>query len=267
MDEMNDEINTGEINKTDSLQPLPQESHQPLMVGYFDCESACWTAKYQNSHHFQKRLAMVWQWLSRYHPGQVLLDYGCGSGILLKSLVEAGFKVTGADISEDMLASAAQTLQTVLPKDNVRLVRVNEQFEGPYADRLYDGIISLGVIEYVGDYQALLARFEAILKPGGFLIISFPNRASWLRSIEQWIFKNPNWFRLFRLFPHLTGTDSYFQFQRNQWTVREFQALLKPLNFELSRLCYQVTPALLQSFENHASLGMTAITEFIKQKY
>lgn len=249
------------------IEPIETNQAQPFTVGYFDCEAACWTAKYQNSRHFKKRLAIVWQWLSRYHPGQVLLDYGCGRGVLLKALAEAGFQVTGVDISEKMLAKASQNLQTALRKDNVRLVRVDENFEGPYADRLYDGIVSLGVMEYVEDYQALLEHFDRILKPGGFLIVSFPNRESWLRRVEQWIFRNPRLFRLFGLFPHLTGEDSYLKVQRHQFKLSELQGLLASLNFEVSRACYHVAPVLLGSFEGRSSTGMTAIVEFIKKKY
>ncbi len=247
-------------------EPIEQEPTQPLTVGYFDCEAACWTSKYRNSRHFKKRLAIVWQWLSRYHPGQVLLDYGCGSGVLLKVLAEAGFHVTGVDISENMLAEASKNLQTVLRKDKVRLVRVNEHFEGDYADRLYDGIVSLGVIEYVADYPALLARFGQLLKPGGFLILSFPNRESWLRRVERWVFQHPALFRLFGLFPHLTGPDSYLKVQRCQFTVAELQNQMAALDFELSRVCYHVAPIVLGGLAGSPSTGMTAIAEFIKRK-
>lgn len=47
---------------------------------------------------------------SRIEPGQDVLDMPCGTGRITSMLLELGFRVTGADISEEMLACARNKL-------------------------------------------------------------------------------------------------------------------------------------------------------------
>ena len=66
-----------------------------------------WTSEsYKTNARFVSDLGnAVMGWLDP-KPGEVILDLGCGDGALTRKIVAAGADVTGADISDDLLASA-----------------------------------------------------------------------------------------------------------------------------------------------------------------
>ena len=68
-------------------------------------------------------------------------------------------------------------------------------------------------MEYVDDYETVLRQFHSLLKPGGVLLLSLPNRLSAYRFFE----------RTLRGF--LAPQDSYLRHQRHQFDP----GLVKPL--------------------------------------
>lgn len=233
-------------------------------VAYFNAAASVWSKRYNDSRHFQARLEKVLAWVAAYPPQTQILDFGCGSGVLLKALSAAGFNLTGVDVSPGMLEEARRTMESVPQRERAQLFAVNEQFEGPHTEQTYHGIFCLGVLEYLEDPQALLAHLTGLLKPGGFLIMSFPNQASSLRGVERWIYKNAGLFRPFGLFSHLTGPDNYLQFQRHQFTVKQMASDIEPLHMSLKRTHYHVAPSFMKGMENSPTTGMSVITEWVK---
>ena len=55
-------------------------------AAYFYGEAAGWSGRYLESRHFRARLGTVLGWLVKKSPGLSILDYGCGSGVLLREL-------------------------------------------------------------------------------------------------------------------------------------------------------------------------------------
>jgi SAM-dependent methyltransferase len=99
--------------------------------------------------------------------GGVVLEIGCGSGLLTRHLIDAGHTVIGSDASPAMLAVARSTLgsdadlrQIALPDDPL-----------PEAD----AIVSVGhPISYLSSADAIwraLAAMATALRPGGLLAI------------------------------------------------------------------------------------------------
>ena len=102
------------------------------------------------------------------HPGERVLDIGCGPGYLASEMAEVvgreGF-VLGVDPSPAMLAIAAR-----------RAVPGMELAEGdalsvPAPDASFDAAVSTQVYEYVADIAGALAEARRVLKPGGRLLI------------------------------------------------------------------------------------------------
>src|ERR1044072_3898564 len=105
-------------------------------AGYLDRMSGGWSDRYKGNRHFQARLRTVLAWMASLRSRLEILDYGCGSGVLLRALAEIGHRMTGADISDGMLAEARSGLDG-LPSDqvaSVRLVPVDAAFSGAYGD-------------------------------------------------------------------------------------------------------------------------------------
>jgi SAM-dependent methyltransferase len=139
-------------------------------------------------------------------PGSEVLDYGCGPGRISLLLAEAGFRVRGVDISEEMIRNAAMLDRRGLDLEfSVVGDSTNELSPGSC-----DAIVCSSVIEYVADPDKLLRQFHSALRSPGALIISYANKSSVWRYWDRRSIRNNPMF-----VPHHRG-----------WHWRDFRALL-----------------------------------------
>tara|TARA_B100000674_G_C37885106_1_gene936260 strand:+ start:309 stop:1094 length:786 start_codon:yes stop_codon:yes gene_type:complete len=101
--------------------------------------------------------------------GSQILEGGCGFGQHVSALFEAEYDVIGVDFAEKIVSE----INKRAPHLNVKIGDLrNLEFE----DNTFDGYWSLGVIEHFYDgYDSLISEMYRVLKPGGYLIISFPS--------------------------------------------------------------------------------------------
>ena len=105
--------------------------------------------------------------------GRVLLDFGCGNGAQTASFLDDFDLVVGADVSDGYLEHFARTLgaqakaASALRYDGLTL---------PLADASVDRVVSFEVLEHVEDETLALAEIARVLRPGGHLAMSVPNR-------------------------------------------------------------------------------------------
>lgn len=92
------------------------------------------------------------------HPGERILDLGCGDGILTERLVALGAKVVGIDNSPDMIAAARRRGIDARTMDARSLTFENE----------FDAVFSNAVLHWVrDDPDAPIAGAFRALVPGG----------------------------------------------------------------------------------------------------
>lgn len=100
----------------------------------------------------------------------LVLELGGGIGEFSRRMLRRGIKVTFADLSDHNVAKARNLgLETLKLDLNLGLPGV--------ADRRFDGVVILEVIEHLIAVELVLAEIARVLKPGGFLILSTPNFA------------------------------------------------------------------------------------------
>lgn len=120
-----------------------------------------------------RRLRLVTPWLPR--PCPHLVDFGCGNGA--QTLLLAGLcdQATGVDVNPSFLAEFAAAAAAAGCGDRVRGV-LPDAGRIPLDNQSADVVTSFTVLEHVPDEQAALAEMFRVLRPGGRLIISVPNR-------------------------------------------------------------------------------------------
>jgi len=109
----------------------------------------------------------------RFCAGRRVADIACGEGYGSALLATAAADVVGIDIEPATIAHAAQ-----------RYTAANLRFAAgradalPLADASVDAIVSFETIEHLpADAQPrMLAEFARVLAPGGFVVLSSPNR-------------------------------------------------------------------------------------------
>lgn len=103
------------------------------------------------------------------------LDAGCGPGMFLGDLMNLGFKVIGVDMSEGMLKTARESLESCGKSHESGIVRGD--IEGlPFKDSTFNLVCSAGVIEYLKGDGIALSEFRRVLADGGYLLVSVTNK-------------------------------------------------------------------------------------------
>lgn len=114
-----------------------------------------------------------WPKLRKHIPakeGLTILDYGCGTGNLLKELIALKPKntYTGADVSKEALLRAKNKLP------GVNFLTVEDGKKIPMTSGSLDFILASDVIEHVYDTNLLFQEFSRLLKKGGKILIATP---------------------------------------------------------------------------------------------
>lgn len=119
----------------------------------------------------RKRLQYISKVLGEKLPaGSVVLDVGCGNGVISRKLGTLGFHVKGVDISERAIEKAKALNQS--PNVNFE-VKSAEQI---VADgQRYHAVICSEVLEHLNRPQDLLKVVRQLLTDDGVLIVTVPN--------------------------------------------------------------------------------------------
>jgi len=107
------------------------------------------------------------------HPGQRLLDVGCGDGILGMLVRNRFEEIYGVDISDKAIE--------VAQRRGIKAYKVNLNVEAlPFEDNYFDSITCLATLQLIYDINTMLREFNRVLKPDGELVLTVPNmRAYW----------------------------------------------------------------------------------------
>jgi 2-polyprenyl-6-hydroxyphenyl methylase/3-demethylubiquinone-9 3-methyltransferase len=137
--------------------------------------------------------------------GKLILDVGCGGGILSESMARRGARVLGIDLSRAVLEVAELHALEAGVTVEYRTVAAEElASERPAA---FDAVTCMEMLEHVPDPAAALAALGALVKPGGDVIVSTLNRTPHAFAVAivgaEWIT---------RVLPR--GTHEYLKFIR-----------------------------------------------------
>jgi 2-polyprenyl-6-hydroxyphenyl methylase/3-demethylubiquinone-9 3-methyltransferase len=106
--------------------------------------------------------------------GKIVLDVGCGGGILSEAMAARGARVTGIDLGDKPLKVAQLHLLESGREVEYRKVAVEQLAAEKPAH--YDVVTCMEMLEHVPDPAAVVAACARLVKPGGWCFFSTINR-------------------------------------------------------------------------------------------
>jgi SAM-dependent methyltransferase len=100
------------------------------------------------------------------------LDAGCGAGRFTVPLAEALPFAVGLDYSFEMLQHTGALLAAA---GRPRLVVRGDAEALPFRDASFDTVVSITVLEHFPQYEAMLAEYVRVTRPGGTIVFEMPN--------------------------------------------------------------------------------------------
>jgi SAM-dependent methyltransferase len=122
------------------------------------------------------------------HPGELILDMGCGAGRHAFESLRRGARVVALDYSFDELADVRNLFWAMgeageVPEAGDSLCVRGDALRLPFADGTFDKIIASEVLEHLTDDGGALAELTRVLKPGGTIAVTVP---AWLAEKLCW---------------------------------------------------------------------------------
>lgn len=117
-------------------------------------------------------------------PGDAILEVGVGTGLSLP-LYPAKVKVTGIDISTEMLAKARERVKEA-GLSQVEAVLEMDAEDLRFADSSFDKVVAMYVVSVVSDPSRMVEEMRRVCKPGGeiFIVNHFRARNPIIRVLE-----------------------------------------------------------------------------------
>lgn len=112
--------------------------------------------------------------------GSVLLDIGCGAGILAEVAHDRVRKYAGVDISQERIRQAEERI-----KFNNCSFEVQDAQHLTFRDSSFDIAAAIEVIEHIPDTDLFLKGINRILAKDGILIISTPTNLFFRNKLED----------------------------------------------------------------------------------
>jgi SAM-dependent methyltransferase len=180
-----------ELSRSDAL-PLTGERTVPGVLA-----ENYWFRRHEAAYLFAAPLV----------AGRTVLEVGCGEGYGTALLAESAARIVGVDYDALTTAHATRTYQ------GAHFVRANLAAL-PVRSRHVEVLATLQVIEHVWNHAEFVRECLRVLRPGGLLLVTTPNRLTFSPGLDEPV--NP--------------------FHTKEFTAAELTSLLTRCGFEIEQV-------------------------------
>lgn len=142
----------------------------------------------KTSYHIN-RLDMVGRLLNESDLSGIVLDYGCGDGVMSERVLSAGGRVLAIDLDPSMVESTKRRLRKLQHNNsNYDAMEGDTDALTNLAGSAYDTILAINVLAYMDDqdvHQFYIQSYR-LLRPGGVLIVSHSNELFDLFTLNKY---------------------------------------------------------------------------------
>lgn len=192
----------------------------------------------------ESRLRKAFAMLEREGTRGRLLDVAAGSGIAAEYLASQGWTVSALDLSKSL---AAQIRARGI--DDVRIHDLSRP-PLPYPDGTFQAVFAGEIIEHLVDTRTFLNEIARVLAPGGLVVITTPNLASFENRIRL----------LFGMYPRWLEYELGDQGHVRAYTKRTLARQLRASGMRPGRISGNWVPVLPQTIVHDVRLPLLAHT-------
>ncbi|TRZ76482.1 MAG: class I SAM-dependent methyltransferase [Deltaproteobacteria bacterium] len=149
--------------------------------------------RWMSDYDVYRRAVLIRKHLGQKALNKSCLEVGCGTGKISEAVADVVGTLTVSDISEKLAREAGQKLNVPWMQQDACALNI--------PDNSFDVVISSECIEHTPDPERALCEMTRVLKPGGLIVVTSPNKAwypvLWLSMVtgvrrfagrENWLF-------------------------------------------------------------------------------
>jgi len=133
--------------------------------------------------HFIKRKLETALYFRKIKNRQELLEVGSATGIFSFEYAKLGVNLVAIDLSPKNIKLAKNKNKQQCERIDFRVGDVEKL---DFNNAIFDGVISFSTLRYVPNLKKALLEINRVLKPGGYIILDFPNRnCPWFKLLKK----------------------------------------------------------------------------------
>ena len=149
--------------------------------------------KWMSNYDVYRRIVLIRKHLGNKGIGKSCIEVGCGTGKISEAIADLVGTLTVSDISEKLSREVGERMKAPWMQQDACSLSI--------PDSSFDVVISSECIEHVPDPEKALREMVRVLKPGGLIVVTTPNKVwnpvLWLTMItgirkfagrEIWLF-------------------------------------------------------------------------------
>jgi ubiquinone/menaquinone biosynthesis C-methylase UbiE len=154
---------------------------QDLLDSYFHSRAGMWKEIYEHEDVgaliHQQRRSIVLRLIDNLDLPQksLILEVGCGAGLITVALAERGYEVHAVDSVQAMVdltrqaaARASGALRVATSLGDAQNLR--------FPDNMFSVVLAIGVIPWLHSTYGAIQELARVTKPGGYIIVNADNR-------------------------------------------------------------------------------------------